>query len=91
MAARTDTSMTVRMNRQVKAEAQEIFNSLGIDMTTAINVFLRKSIVYGGFPFDVRLDTPNETTYAAMEAAENDRDMIGPFDSVSDMMEALNA
>ena len=34
---------------------------------------------------------PNEITYAAMEAAENDEDMHGPFDSVADMMDALNA
>ena len=34
---------------------------------------------------------PNEITYAAMEAAENDEDMHGPFDSVADMMDVLNA
>ena len=34
---------------------------------------------------------PNEITYADMEAAENDEDMHGPFDSVADMMDALNA
>ena len=44
-----------------------------------------------GMPFEVRLDELNETTYAAMKAAENDEDMHGPFDSVADMMEALNA
>ena len=41
MAAKTDTSMTIRMNKEIKQEAQEIFSSLGMDMTTAINVFLR--------------------------------------------------
>ena len=42
-------------------------------------------------PFEVKLDEPNEVTYAAMAAAEKDEDMYGPFDSVADMMEALNA
>lgn len=91
MAARTDTSMTIRMNKEVKKEAQKIFNSLGMDMTTAVNVFLRQAIYHRGFPFDVRLEEPNETTYAAMEKAENDEDVYGPFDSVSELMEALNA
>mgnify|MGYP004585022507 CR=1 FL=1 len=40
---------------------------------------------------DVAVETPNEVTLAAMEQAENDEDMYGPFDSVSEMMEALNA
>lgn len=91
MATRTDTSMTIRMNKDVKQEAQEIFASLGIDMTTAINVFLRQAIYFRGFPFDVRLEEPNEITYAAMEKAERGEDIYGPFDSVSALMEALNA
>ena len=44
MAARTDTSMTIRMNSEVKQEAQKIFSALGMDMATAINVFLRQAI-----------------------------------------------
>lgn len=36
-------------------------------------------------------EEPNETTYAAMQNAQDGEDMFGPFDSVSDLMEALNA
>jgi hypothetical protein len=36
-------------------------------------------------------DEPNAVTYAAMESAEKDEEMYGPFDSVSDLMDALNA
>ena len=42
-------------------------------------------------PFEVKVDEPNATTYAAMEAADKGEDMFGPFDSVCDLMEALNA
>ena len=66
MAVKTDTSMTIRMDRKVKKEAQEVFSALGLDMTTAINVFLRQAIYFKGFPFDVRLDIPNEETIAAI-------------------------
>ena len=79
------------MNREVKQKAQMIFADLGIDMTTAINVFLRQAICYKGFPFEVVLNTPNDVTLAAMDAAENGHDMYGPFDSVSSLMDALNA
>ena len=44
-----------------------------------------------GLPFEVKVDEPNATTYAAMEAADKGEDMFGPFDSVCDLMEALNA
>jgi len=91
MAVKADTSMTIRMNREVKQKAQMVFADLGMDMTTAINVFLRQAIYHKGFPFEVVLKTPNDVTLAAMEAAENDKDMHGPFDSVSGLMDALNA
>ena len=47
--------------------------------------------MYKRQPFEVKVDEPNAVTYAAMEAAEKGEDMFGPFDSVGDLMEALNA
>lgn len=91
MVVKSDTSMTIRMNKEVKQQAQQLFSDLGMDMTTAINVFLRQAIKHNGFPFDVTLYTPNAVTLEAMDAAEKDEDIYGPFESVSDLMEALNA
>ncbi len=70
MVAKNDTSMTIRMNSDVKQEAQEIFAALGMDMSTAINVFLRQAIHFKGFPFEVRLDIPNEETLEAIEEVQ---------------------
>ena len=50
MSVKTDTSMTIRMNKEVKQQAQQIFAELGMDMTTAVNVFLRQAIRSQGFP-----------------------------------------
>lgn len=91
MSVKTDTSMTIRMNKDVKQQAQQIFSDLGLDMTTAVNVFLRQVIRYHGFPFDVTLDSPNEVTLAAMDDAVNGRNIHGPFDSVAALIEDLNA
>lgn len=94
MAAKTDTSMTIRMNREIKQEAQEIFAALGMDMTTAINVFLRQAIYYRGFPFDVRMETPNEETKAALEEVEQMKKApsIGKaYTDVDEMMKELLA
>ncbi len=90
MALKADTSMTIRMNRDIKKQAQKIFADLGMDMTTAVNVFLRQAISHKGFPFEVTLNTPNTVTMAAIDSAEQD-DVYGPFDSVSDLMDDLNA
>ncbi len=86
-----NTSMTIRTDKQIKQQAQMIFSDLGIDMSTAINIFLRQAIIHRGFPFELTLETPNETTKKAMINAENNVDMYGPYDSVESLMEALNA
>lgn len=70
MAVKTDTSMTIRTNKVVKQRAQELFGDLGMDMTTAINVFLRQAIYYGGLPFEVRREEPNDATFLALEEGE---------------------
>ena len=84
-------NMTLRIEPELKQEASELFRSLGMDLSTATGIFYRQALRYHGLPFDVRLDEPNETTYAAMQAAEDDKDIYGPFDSVEDMMRSLNA
>ena len=47
-----------------------LYGELGMNLTTAINVFLRQSLRVGGFPFDVRLEQPKKETIAAMLEAE---------------------
>lgn len=84
-------NMTLRIEPELKAQAAHLFNSLGLDLSTATGIFFRQALRCHGLPFEVKLDEPNEVTYAAMEASENGEDMYGPFDSVEDMMEALNA
>ena len=86
-----NTNMNIRMDSDIKKQAQELFSSLGMDMTTAINVFLIQAVQCQGLPFEIKRRVPNAETLAAMEAAENGEDMYGPFDSVADLMEALNA
>ena len=87
----TKKNMTLRIEPELKRQAAELFQSLGMDLSTVTGIFYRQALRYHGLPFEVRIDEPNETTYNAMETAENDEDMHGPFDSVEDMMEVLNA
>lgn len=64
------TNFSVRMDSDIKRQCESLYGELGINLTTAINVFLRQSLRVGGFPFDVRLEQPNRETIAAMLEAE---------------------
>ena len=66
----TTTNFSVRMDNNIKKQCEAMYGELGINLTTAINVFLRQSLRVGGFPFDVRLEQPNKETMAAMLEAE---------------------
>jgi len=56
--------------KYIKKQCEALYGELGMNLTTAINVFLRQSLRVGGFPFEVKLDRPNRETVAAMLEAE---------------------
>ncbi len=59
------TNFSVRMDSEIKKQSESLFSELGMNLTTAINVFLRQSLRVGGFPFDVKLEQPNRETVAS--------------------------
>ena len=69
MSANT-TNISIRMDSDLKAEADALFNELGMSLTTAINIFIRESLREGGIPFAVKIDNPNKETIAAMLEAK---------------------
>ena len=46
------TNFSVRMDSDIKRQCEALYNELGMNLTTAINVFLRQSLRAGGFPFE---------------------------------------
>ncbi len=87
--AKVSTNITI--DADVKKQAQELFADLGLDLSTAINIFLKKSLAWHGIPFDVTSEKPNAVTAKAIADAEKGEDVYGPFDSVEALMEDLNA
>jgi DNA-damage-inducible protein J len=63
----TSTNLNIRIEKEIKDQADRIFSELGLNMTTAINVFLRTTIRENGIPFALKLDVPNKTTAAVIE------------------------
>lgn len=62
----TVTNLNIRTEKAVKEAAENIFAELGLNMTTAVNMFLRQTIRENGIPFSLKLNTPNEITMAAI-------------------------
>lgn len=83
------TNLNIRTDKAIKDQADKIFSELGLNMTTAINIFLRTAIREHGIPFEVKLKEPNETTIAAIE--EGRKMMSDPFAPRYSSMSALKA
>ena len=65
-----NTNISIRMDADLKAQADTLFAELGMNMSTAFNIFVRQSLREGKIPFDISLNHPNKETIAAMLEAE---------------------
>ncbi|MGI6602320.1 MAG: type II toxin-antitoxin system RelB/DinJ family antitoxin [Saccharofermentanales bacterium] len=84
-------NLNIRTDKNVKEQAEAIFSELGLNMTTAVNMFLRTTIRENGIPFDLKLDTPNSLTAAAIEEGRRIAcdDTIKGYSSMEDLRKAL--
>lgn len=81
----------IRIDSNVKRDANELFSELGIDMSSAANIFLRQCVLHGGLPFKVEIPKFNAETLAAMEEARRiSRNPNAPsYSSMEDLKQAL--
>ena len=63
-------NINIRTDPELKKEAEALFESMGLNMTTAVNVFLRQSLRVNGLPFEVKVDVPNKRLKAAIKEAD---------------------
>lgn len=69
MAGNT-TNISIRMDTELKAQADALFDELGMNISTAFNIFVRQALREGGIPFKIKLEQPTRETMAAMLEAE---------------------
>ena len=60
------TNINVRVDAELKKSAEALFNDLGLNMSTAITMFLKSAVKHDGIPFEIRRQTPNAETKAAL-------------------------
>lgn len=70
MSKPTTTNISIRMDSELKAAAEALFEELGMNLSTAFNIFVRQSLREGGIPFMISNGKPNKETVAAMLEAE---------------------
>lgn len=87
----TTTNLNIRTDKEIKDQAERIFSELGLNMTTAINIFLRTAIRENGIPFALKLDTPNSLTIAAIEEGRKIAydDTVKGYSNIDDLKKAL--
>jgi len=66
----TTTNLTIRINAKLKKEADELFSDLGLNISTAFNMFVRQAVRVQGLPFEITRKKPNSETLAAMHEAK---------------------
>lgn len=84
-------STNISLDPEIKRKAVELFQSVGLDLSTAISLFLSQSIREGKIPFEIKL-VPNKETIDAIketEYMELHPDESESFDSVDELMEDL--
>lgn len=64
------TNINVRVDSTLKQEAEDLFNDLGLNLSSAINMFLRSAVMYDGIPFEIKRQIPNAETKAALNEYE---------------------
>ena len=69
MAGQT-TNISIRMDTDLKAQADHFFAELGMNISTAFTIFVRQALREGKIPFEISLKTPNKETIDAMLEAE---------------------
>ena len=85
-------STNISLDAETKAKAQEMLADLGMDLSTAVNIFLKQMLYEGGIPFAITRNVPNRATLDAMkEAQEMSRypEKYKKYDNVDAMMEDI--
>ncbi len=86
------TNITIRMDEQLKKQAEELFSDLGLSMTAALIAFTKQAVREQRIPFNLSRNIPNAETVAAIKEVEemkqNPQQHKG-YDNVDEMMTEL--
>jgi DNA-damage-inducible protein J len=85
------TNINIKTDSVLKKNAEVLFEELGMNMSTALNIFLRQAVRENRIPFEITGNVPNTETIKAMEDVKANRNMSPAFDNMEDLVNSLNA
>ena len=82
----------IRIDRDVKEQANALFSGLGLDMSGAVNLFLHQCVLRGGIPFSIEMPHYNRNTIAAMKEAKkiSRNPEVSSYDSMDELKKAFD-
>ena len=80
-------NVTMRMEKELKEEAEALFADMGLSLNAAGRMFLKRAVMEQRIPFEVR--RVDRKTLQALSDAEQGKNVSGSFDSVDALMEEL--
>lgn len=84
------TTLNIRVNKDLKKQSDEILSLLGLNTSTAVNMFLNAVVRNNGIPFSLTLN-PNNETKQVLDDVMAGKNLSKAFDNVKDLMDDLNA
>lgn len=87
------TSTNISIDADIKVKAQELFADFGLDLSTAINIFLRQAVRENAIPFNISRDVPNGDTLEAIKEIEEFKrnpDAYKRYSSFSELLDEVN-
>ena len=82
-------TIQIRVDDEIKTAADLLFNSLGLDTSTAVRIFLSASLANDGIPFAVKHREPNADLIEAISDTRNRRNLHGPYKTAEEAVAAM--
>lgn len=86
-------NINIRVDNTLKKEASELFNDLGLNLSTAINIFLTQCVKEQAIPFEIKQPKPSRRLKKALKEAEkiaSGKIKTKSYDCFNDLIEDLN-
>lgn len=84
------SSITVNVDAQTKKNTEKIFQDLGFNMTTGINMFLKAVERYQGIPFELELNSPNQTSLDALREVRENLDNLKTYNNFDEIIDEID-
>ena len=75
-----DTSLYINTDSELKEKAQVVFSTMGMDISTAVNIFLKQAVSHNGRSFEMRMPTRKPVCMGALTEDELNAEIQKGFD-----------